>query len=1010
MDIEIVEVQIPKAITAVDLIQGLKGDRGISITDFTLDDDGNAVTTFENGETKKSKLTSIASASKSAKKAAISEANAKDSADNALASETNAKTSETNAGTSAENAKASEVAAKLSETNAKDSETAAKSSEEVSSTKAGEAAASATSASASAVRALASEAESAKSAESAEDSYNKTVSIQRDSQTTLDTAKASETAAKASEVNAKASETASTDSASKAHTSELNAKASETSAATSASTATTQASNASSSATTAKNWAVATTSPDGAIDADSDTGKTQSSRSWALMAKASAESASSSASTATTQASSATASAKSASESATSASSSATSASSSATNASNSASAAATSATNASNSETQASGYKTAASNSATAAASSATSASTSATNAKAAMNTANTAASSASTSATSASASASNASKSEVAAKTAQAAAEKARDDANSAVSKLTGVMKYAGQVDDYSDLADVTKNKGDVWNIVNADSAHGIKAGDNVAWNGTDWDDLSGTVDLSIYAEKADYQKTITSATANGATITFNHKDGTTSTTTVNNVASATAATNDAKGQKIDTTYEKVADASNVHTSLQNSINSLSTTKQDKLTFDTTPTADSTNPVTSGGVKTYVDNINSTLNTAISKKANSTDILQADWNATNTTLQSYIKNKPNTWLTTNLNRPSSMNGVSDYTLQPLLSFVRANRLALLPADQIIIEKTTDGGTTWVDAELSDSQKSQLFNGLVTNVTLTLPIIDGKKDTKCGLRVTITGMKYNVPDGTSETEKYNYWNKTYVKSQERYHTIHTLAFWVIDAADAISMKVQCATGENPNNWYDVFDDPSYSMVGWPGWNIIHIKNQPTFGGATVQTRNLWNWRFTFFTSIKPGGTSLSTEWSTNAQLIGSIMGYGNDCWGPSNNLMSNDHLYTWDSSQNATFPASVTANTFKGPLDGNANTATKLATARTISLTGDATGSATFDGSGNISIDTTVSQATKATQDGDGNVIASTYATKDYVQQLMNTLSTVSVTQDSLTKALSIK
>ena len=321
-----------------------------------------------------------------------------------------------------------------------------------------------------------------------------------------------------------------------------------------------------------------------------------------LKAAASASSASDSEAGAATHASSA-------SESATSASDSATSASSSATAASNSASAAATSATNASNSEAQASGYKTAASDSATAAAASATSASTSATNAKAAMNTANTAESSASTSATSASTSASNASKSEIAAKAAQAAAEKARDDANSAVDKLTGAMKYAGQVDNYSDLADVTKNKGDVWNIVNADTTHGIKAGDNVAWNGTDWDNLSGTVDLSIYAEKADYQKTITSATADGATITFNHKDGTTSTAMVNNVASATAATNDAKGQRIDTTYEKVTDASNVHTSLQNSINSLSTSKQDKLTFDLTPTADSSNPVTSSGIKTALD-----------------------------------------------------------------------------------------------------------------------------------------------------------------------------------------------------------------------------------------------------------------------------------------------------------------------------------------------------------------------------------------------------------------
>ena len=412
----------------------------------------------------------------------------------------------------------------------------------------------------------------------------------------------------------------------------------------------------------AEAWAVSETTPDREPDFESPTGLTQSSRSWALYSKKKAQDAADTLiaikdneanvssmkndveellrrtqesetnaensynKTASIQSNfqvvldTAKASANSASASATSASNSATSAASSATAARNSATAAATSATNANNSETQAYEYKTSASDSATAAASSASSASESATDARAAMNTANTAASSASTSATNASTSASNASKSEIAAKTAQAVAEKARDDVNSAINKVAGAMKYVGQVDNYSDLADVTKNKGDVWNIVNADSEHGIKAGDNVAWNGTDWDNLSGVVDLSAYAEKVDYQKVITSATANGATITFNHKDGTTSTATVNNVASATAATNDAKGQKIDTTYEKIADASNVHTYLQNSINGLSTGKQDKLTFDNTPTANSSNPVTSGGIKTALDTKLDKTGTAVS------------------------------------------------------------------------------------------------------------------------------------------------------------------------------------------------------------------------------------------------------------------------------------------------------------------------------------------------------------------------------------------------------
>jgi hypothetical protein len=153
--------------------------------------------------------------------------------------------------------------------------------------------------------------------------------------------------ARTSEVNAKTSETASADSASKAHTSELNAKTSETNSASSASSANTSASNAktsetnakgsetnaSFSATIAENWAIATTSPDGATDADSNTGKTQSSRSWALASKASAESASGSATSASSSATAASNSASAAASSAADAGASASSASSSATDA-----------------------------------------------------------------------------------------------------------------------------------------------------------------------------------------------------------------------------------------------------------------------------------------------------------------------------------------------------------------------------------------------------------------------------------------------------------------------------------------------------------------------------------------------------------------------------------------------------------------------------------------------------------------------------------------------------
>ena len=63
---------------------------------------------------------------------------------------------------------------------------------------------------------------------------------------------------------------------------------------------------------------------------------------------------------------------------------------------------------------------------------------------------------------------------------------------------------------------------------------------------------------------------------------------------------------------------------------------------------------------------------------------------------------------------------------------------------------------------------------------------------------------------------------------------------------------------------------------------------------------------------------------------------------------------------------------------------DKNVASAAKLTTARTISVAGDATGSATFDGSQNVTLTVDVQ---KATADAAGNDIQTTYATKTEVQ-----------------------
>ena len=253
---------------------------------------------------------------------------------------------------------------------------------------------------------------------------------------------------------------------------------------------------------TAKTWAESSSSPDGGVDSDSSTGKTQSSKAWALYSK----------DRATAAASSASASASSASAAKTSQS-----------DAASSASAAKTSETNAKSSQTAAASSASASASSASAAKSSQTAAATSETNAK-----------------------------------TALVSCQNIQTQVNNGLQSLTSAVKYRGSVASFSVLPTSGQSVGDMYNIKAAGGtdANGtvIRAGDNVVWNGSGWDDQAGTVDLSNYYTKSEVNGAVVSATVSNDTITFIHKDASKSTVTVNNVAHAGKASQDDKGQAID------------------------------------------------------------------------------------------------------------------------------------------------------------------------------------------------------------------------------------------------------------------------------------------------------------------------------------------------------------------------------------------------------------------------------------------------------------------------
>ena len=112
-----------------------------------------------------------------------------------------------------------------------------------------------------------------------------------------------------------------------------------------------------------------------------------------------------------------------------------------------------------------------------------------------------------------------------------------------------------------------------------------------------------------------------------------------------------------------------------------------------------------------------------------------------------------------------------------------------------------------------------------------------------------------------------------------------------------------------------------------------------------------------------------------------------------------------NDYL----STSGGTIGGDLTVTgTINATIEGTTENATKLATARAFTITGAVTGAGTtsFDGSADLTINTTavngtmvtgvVPQATKATQDGDGNVISTTYAKISQLTSVMTYKGTV--------------
>lgn len=230
----------------------------------------------------------------------------------------------------------------------------------------------------------------------------------------------------------------------------------------------------------------------------------------------------------------------------------------------------------------------------------------------------------------------------------------------------------------------------------------------------------------------------------------------------------------------------------------------------------------------------------------------------------------------------------------------------------AFLPPSGIKVEYSTDGGATWLDYGTGDALKRRLASMRTARIWYKLGGPDASGAHGDMLRIT-----YEPSDG-----RYGLVRSALVRASTM-------------GGSNLLCSVETSTLGAKGTWVERVSP--VEMGGWPGPNVVDLPPL-TFGGNEGQTGNTYGWRFTF---------SKKADVPGKIQQVGSIDLYGDSVWVSANEMMRSGHLYSWDDEGNGRFVGSA----------DSATEAAKLATARRITFTGAATGSATFDGSADVTV-----------------------------------------------------
>lgn len=224
-----------------------------------------------------------------------------------------------------------------------------------------------------------------------------------------------------------------------------------------------------------------------------------------------------------------------------------------------------------------------------------------------------------------------------------------------------------------------------------------------------------------------------------------------------------------------------------------------------------------------------------------------------------------------------------STANSINAYD-RTYLDIINANRTKFFPYGKVLIERSTDSGSTWTTVSTSDFSNENRGN-LMSDVGTSLYIGVGNAALTQQLRVTLQfpGTAY-------------------------YCSLDRAFFRFSNSGHACSVTIEASTYGAQSTYTTLASNQT--VAGWSGNNMVKFSERSAWG--TNNSNHLYNIRFIF------KYTSINSSLPTNQGSIQKIDMFGQNFWGTSNSPQHYGHLYSWDYLKNVTFPATLTATTLK--------------------------------------------------------------------------------------------